>query len=294
MSTDRSITTPHESPDDLLTLYEAADLIGRSYTLIEILLKEGRLHQTLVLRRGQSTRLVRRADLLACDAAMRARMTIAEVRDALHLKSVEDVHRLVRSGKLTAHPPLPHRGHGTTFERDEVENLANADKRRLTSREAVARAGADGLSTFKTCLKRVGGAPVMYGKQVLYEVEQVEAVRRALHPESSITVADAAKILEVTTEQVRAWARSGELAAIVRPTSEAALQGWRFDLEDVRAFKWQRDRVPLVKLLDAWPFKADRPADRVERTGDGSVIHTARLQGDGASPMGLAFSWATW
>lgn len=112
------------SPDDLLTLSVAARVLGRSTALIETLMKEGSL-ATFMIRRGKlTTRALRRGDVEAYREAMNARMTISEAQSALGVRSLASVHALVKRGLLTQHPPLPHRGTGMTYDREEVRRLA--------------------------------------------------------------------------------------------------------------------------------------------------------------------------
>lgn len=118
------ITTVPSFADDLLTTTEAARVLGKSTALVETLMKEGSLTAIKHTRGKSISRNFRRGDVEAYRDAMNARMTFKEVQEALGIRSQDSVRRLVKRGQLTLHPPLPHRGTGSTYDREEVQRLA--------------------------------------------------------------------------------------------------------------------------------------------------------------------------
>ncbi|MGX5873009.1 hypothetical protein MJ547_04505, partial [Burkholderia gladioli] len=121
---------PTATPDDLLSIIEAARVLGRSDALVETMIAEGSLLFVMGRRDNVPIRFVRRFDVEAQHAAMTARLTMGETQAILGVRSADSVLNLVRHGVLHQHPPLPHRGRGKTYDREEV---AQALAQRATS-----------------------------------------------------------------------------------------------------------------------------------------------------------------
>ncbi|HDR9280186.1 TPA: helix-turn-helix domain-containing protein [Burkholderia vietnamiensis] len=128
------------SPDDLLSTTEAARVLGKSTALVETLMKEGSLTAVKHTRGKSIMRNFRRGDVEAYRDAMNARMTLKEVQEALGIRSQDSVRVLVKRGHLTLHPPLPHRGTGSTYDREEVQRLAA--ERKASGTIGTTRGGA--------------------------------------------------------------------------------------------------------------------------------------------------------
>lgn len=287
--TSTTTTTTDEvtaSPDDVLYAQDAAAFLGIKRSTLHTLVTEKMLTPS---RGGPSGRayVFRRGDLEAFREERRKRMTIEEARIALGYRSQQGVKAMIANGQLKALSPVPHR-RGITFDRVEIEALVEARARRLSSQQALERAGMTDLPSFQRWLLQTGGTVHWDGGCTAYEPDDVEAVRRAYRPEGGITLKQTASMLDVSEEQVRSLVHSGELAVLTKPRGRV---GWRFDRPAVEHFKRERARAALRDVVDRWP-RLEK--DGVARSPEGGRVYSARLRSERGPTNAIPEAWQVW
>ncbi|HDR8994495.1 TPA: helix-turn-helix domain-containing protein [Burkholderia vietnamiensis] len=272
--------------NDLLTIDEAAALLGRSRALVEARINDGALPVVEGLRRKKLAKLVPREALEGYQRRMGARMTALEARRALGLKSYEGLRVLVEKGDLDVEQIAGR----PTYARTEVERLAKERAERLPLQQAADRAGLS-RTVFRARLEQMGGTVIQRaGGRARFRIADVDKLRQQVVPDGSIDASEAAKILGISLVETRRLAHAGDLPSLVRPYGP---KGWRFSREDVLAFKRSREGAAMRSVLDLWSTSTTSAS--VERR-DGGLVHHARNQvgADQAGVNGLNAAWQVW
>lgn len=279
-------TAPPQDRDDLLTIDEAAALLGCERALVERRMGAGSLPFVEGIRRKRAIRLIPRAALVAFQAQQRTRMTAKEARDALGFKSYEGLRGLVARGDLTAEQVAGR----PTYDRVAVLRLAAQRAQQLPLQQAADRAGVHRVSLRKWLNTTGGTVHDHEGRRARFNVKDVDTVRQHIVPDGSIDAKEAAKLLGISLVATRGLAHDGDLPSLVQPQGP---KGWRFSRDAVLQHKWERERGALRSVLSRWDTHV-RSDDRVERSA-GRTVHRARYdEPDRLDLSALSPAWQGW
>lgn len=278
-----STTTPNL---DVLTIDEAAALLGCERALVERRMSDGSLPFVEGIRRKRAIRLLPRVAVEAYQAQQRTRMSAREAFEALGFKSYEGLRGLVERGDLKAVLV----GGRPTYDRTEVQRLAAQRAQHLPLQQAADRAGIHRVVLRRWIEKTGGTVRHREGARARFALADVDNVRQHIVPDGSIDVTEAAKLLGVSVVEARKRARSGDLPSLVQPQGP---KGWRFDRTAVLQHKNQRERVAMRSVLDRWSTPATLNGG-VERS-NGRTVHRARhIEPDRLDVMALSAAWQAW
>ncbi|HDR9033399.1 TPA: helix-turn-helix domain-containing protein [Burkholderia vietnamiensis] len=281
------------TPDDLLTVPQAAELLGISKSLVQVLLTD----KTLTARKHGPHRawVLRRGDLDAFQALQDSRMSVNDVRKTLGLRTNEGVRLLIEQGDLLAYPTVLGRRGGMEFDRVQVLDLAQARARRLNTKQAMERFGMSDPGTLQRWVQETGGTIHWTGSTAAYEPEDVDRARQACRPEGGIDVDAVAAMLDLPTKDVTDLVARGDLPALTSWEGE----GLRFDRPTIERIKYDRIRSAMHDVIQRWyercavePTEHD---DGVERSRDGGRIYRAkRPPTSSVPPVQIPEAWRAW